>query len=46
MRLTKEYDNLAPLISKRQLGQDEMAFEDYMIMEGEFILEVEYCMSS
>ena len=25
--------------------QDEMPYEDHMIMEGEDIIEVEYCMS-
>ena len=43
-RPTKEYVDLAPLISKLQFGQGEMPFEDYLIMEGEDIIEVEYCM--
>ena len=28
-----------------KIGQDEMPFEDYLIMEGEDIIEVDYCMS-
>ena len=31
-------------ISKLQLGQDEMLFGDYMIMEGEDNVEAKYCM--
>ena len=33
------------LKSKLQLGQDEMPFEDYLMMEGEDIIEAKYCMS-
>ena len=42
-RLTKEYEDLALLRSKLQLGQDEMPFVDFLIMEGEDIIQVEYC---
>ena len=45
VRLTKKCKDLALLISKLQLGQDEMSFKDYMIMKGEDIIEVEFCMS-
>ena len=44
-RLIKESKDLALLISKLQLGSDEMSFEEYVVMEGEDIIEVEYCMS-
>ena len=33
------------LISKVELGQDDMTFEDYLIMEGGDVIEVKYCMS-
>jgi hypothetical protein len=42
--LTKESKDLALLISKLQLGHGEMPFEDYLIMEDEDNIEVEYCM--
>ena len=32
------------LISKLQLGQDELPFEDYLMMKGEDIIEAKYCM--
>ena len=32
---SKDSKDLALLISKLQLGQDEMSFGDYMVMEGE-----------
>ena len=44
-RLIKEYQDLALLISKVQLGQDEMPFEDYLTMKGEDIIGAKYCMS-
>jgi hypothetical protein len=44
-RLFKESEDLALLISKLQLGSDEMPFEEYVVMEGEDIIEAEYCMS-
>ena len=44
-RLIKEFENLALLISKLQLGSDEMPFEEDVVMEGEDIIEAEYCMS-
>ena len=44
-RVTKESKNLALLISNLQLGQDEMPLEGYLIMKGEDIIVVEYCMS-
>ena len=43
-RLTKDSKDLALLISKLQLGQDEMPFEDNLIMRDEDIIEVEYYM--
>ena len=36
---------MALLISKLKIGQDEMPLEDYLITEGEVIIEDEYCMS-
>jgi hypothetical protein len=36
---------MALLISKLQLGWDEMPFEEYVVMEGDDIIEAEYCMS-
>ena len=36
---------MALLISKLQFGSDEMPFEEYVVMEGEDIIEAEYCMS-
>ena len=42
-RVTKESKDLAH-ISKLQFGQDEMPFENHLIMKGEGIIEVEYCM--
>ena len=44
-RATKEFEDPTRLISNLQLGQYEMPFENYLIMEGENIIEVEYCMS-
>ena len=43
-RLTEESKDLALFISKLQLGQYEMPFEDYFIMESKDIINVEYCM--
>ena len=43
-RLTKESEDLTLLISKLQLGSNEMPFEEYVVMEGEDIIEAEYCM--
>lgn len=37
---------LALLISKLWLGQDEMSFKDYLIIEGEDNIKVEDCMSN
>ena len=42
-RLIEEIEYGTPHI-KIKLGQDEMPFEDYLKMEGEGIIEVEYCM--
>ena len=42
-RLTEEIEYDTPHI-KIKLTQDEMPFEDYLIMEGECIIEVDYCM--
>jgi hypothetical protein len=42
--LTKESKDLALLISKLWLRQDEMPFEDHMITKGGDIIEVEFCM--
>ena len=44
LRLTNESEDLALLISKVQLGSYEMPFEEYVVMEGEDIIHVEYCM--
>ena len=44
-KLTKEFENLALHISKLKLEQNEMQFEDYLIEEGELIIEAEYNMS-
>ena len=44
-RLTKESQRFDTPHIKLQLGQDEIPFEDYLIMKGEDIIEVEYCMS-
>ena len=44
-RLIKEFEDIALLISKLQLGSYEMPFEEYVVMEGEDIIEAEYCMS-
>ena len=44
-RLTKESEDLVFMLSKLQLEQAEMPFEDYMIMEGEDISEIEFCIS-
>jgi hypothetical protein len=44
-RLIKESKDLVLLISKLHLGSDEMPFEAYVVMEGEGIIEAEYCMS-
>ena len=38
------YVDLALLISQLELGQDEMPFEDYLIMEDEDIMGAQYCM--
>ena len=43
-RLIEEFEDLALLILKLQFGQDDMPFEDYMIMKGKDIIEVEYGM--
>ena len=43
-RLTKESKDLALLISKIQLRQDEMPFEDNLIMKDEDIIEVNFYM--
>lgn len=45
MILTKESKDLSLLISKLSFGEYEMPFEDYLILEGEDIIEVGYCMS-
>jgi hypothetical protein len=42
--LTKESKDLALLISKIQLRQDEMPFEDNLIMKDEDIIEVNFYM--
>ena len=42
--MTKEVEDLALFISKLQFGQDEILYKDYMIMEGEDNVEVEYHM--
>lgn len=44
-RLTKEFKDLAFLVLKLYLGQDDMPIEDYVIMEGANIIEVEYWMT-
>jgi hypothetical protein len=44
-RLIKESEDMSLLISKLQLGSYEMPFEEYVVMEGEDIIEVGYCMS-
>ena len=44
-RLIKESEDMALLISKLQLGSDEMPFEENVVMEGEDVIEAEYCMS-
>ena len=41
-RPTKKSEDLA---SKLQLGQDKIPFEDYTVMEGEDVFEVEYYIS-
>jgi len=41
-RSIEESEDLAP--SKLQFGQDDILFEDYMIMEGKDIIKVEYGM--
>ena len=43
--LTKEFENLALLISKLQLGQNETLFEALMVMNSEDIIEVDFCIS-
>jgi hypothetical protein len=43
-RPIKESEDMALLISKLQLGSYEMPFKKYVVMEGEDIIEAEYCM--
>ena len=41
--MTKESKDPAFLISKLQLGHDEMSFKDYLILKGEDIIQAGYC---
>ena len=42
--MTKEFECLTLLISKLQVEQDEVPFEDYIKVEDEHNIEVEYHM--
>lgn len=43
--MVNHYGGSQALVLKLYLGQDEVSFEDYLIMKGANIIEAEYCMT-